>query len=1247
MKKRGAWLRWILLCPGLLFGGENAKRLERGVSILDHWNKDQHLYVVGDLRIRESRLSGLEKWLDANGPNWTILLMESSRGETYTDAEGKSHRGLDAVEFAMGQGLPARTEFGELMDARTKEANGAYFILFLKDRKFSYFGMPHYEARGLGSRNWAGNLDRAALKAMRNGGRIVDAAKGTVSLVDGRIENYFAGLKAVEEKKKRGEMRMRMKAMAAIAGARRELEQVKTRREKLRQERWFLEGDVFELEVEEIEGVIKEAEDVLKGAPAGVSLVEEKVRDVRSRLSRWQMGVRRFLSDEEMLSILAREISSANFESPEAQKSLESARQKMDLSLGYHEEGSPEYLQAFESASRMLRAAFKEEQDFHQYRRMVYVGSAVGIGFIGVLGIWGNRSRRRVKEEAETLVVSRKKEMTEIVNRLFHLMDRASVVVGPVDELEKRGYEGETLELSRKALGRIDEAFVLSSHVQRIVEEAESLVFGKNPWSWSRNLISGGLYARAVDLLDDEVVCHPEEGAVLKDEAKGEERERVAAAEEEYAIPIDAWKAKTEGALDEAKECLDVVDDAWSTIVSRCEELRKGIDGLEKMEAKFLESEDGFLGCGVLFSAWVDAMESAHNEGVSVGTGDPVFALREPVLDGDRMVREAGQLLDGIVVFREEQWDAMMQGKEALKGRRRSVIWINEALAGFSDEADELAEIGVEGTVVDWVEGLLSRLSEFSENVEIGVELAKRADEESQPSIVETEATVEKVRRELAQALSLPGKSVLHEKGNHPGLNLERSRTLLAEGLAFLDSGKVEEAGDSLARLDDEVKRASHLVKDSQEVFENFEPWFDELNEHRNSLNDSSELMRKSVEEMRQRYAPRSLFVDPREDEEGGYAEAPLKVDELLKKIARGLELSKERFEVGHLLDARRLIGEGRILRKDGVDLCAEVAERKELLAQLEEGNERSLSKYEIELVDLKPSIADRRVMRITKCLFQETSELLQESRKEVKAGDGLRNPFLAEDVLSKLGGRISDVREGISSDLKHYEAVKKHFAQVSLAQEEALNLSYQAQNDRIADSEETTKSLREIESQGRRLREAEVTLNGEHEDWEALGHSLRGIHLAISEAMVSLRKELRQAREALAVLQSAAAEVRRAENWSGSHGVRIGMFSGDDYLITANQAMMKGLYAQAIQSSGQARSSARSAVAAAESRVASRRRAEREAKRRKRRAASRSRMRSSSFGSSSRSSFSSSSRRSSTGRSSFSSGSGVGRSGW
>ena len=120
----------------------------------------QHLYLKGNIGVSQGELVGLERWISANAPNWTILVVESSNGETY--------HGMDAVEHAMGKGLPARTAFGNLKHEKTGEANGAFFILFLKDCKFSFYGSAAYERRGLSSKNWAGNLDREAKRSMRH-----------------------------------------------------------------------------------------------------------------------------------------------------------------------------------------------------------------------------------------------------------------------------------------------------------------------------------------------------------------------------------------------------------------------------------------------------------------------------------------------------------------------------------------------------------------------------------------------------------------------------------------------------------------------------------------------------------------------------------------------------------------------------------------------------------------------------------------------------------------------------------------------------------------------------------------------------------------------------------------------------------------------------------------------------------------------------------------------------------------------
>jgi hypothetical protein len=269
-----AWVRGFvvsLLLTWVAWAGDSPLKLKSGVSIVEEWTAGQHLYLKGNIGVSQGQLVGLEKWISVNAPNWTVLLVESSSGETYKDARGETYHGMDAVEHAMGKGLPSRTSFGDLKHPKTGEANGAFFILFLKDRKFSFYGSTAYERRGLSSRNWAGNLDREAKRSMRNGGRIVDAAKETIKLVDASL----AGNLRKEEKRRTSKIREEAQLKVALAGWIRELEPELTRAAEAHAtfrvrfpEDASIPSDVALFDLPELEGLLHGAVESLKAGDA-------------------------------------------------------------------------------------------------------------------------------------------------------------------------------------------------------------------------------------------------------------------------------------------------------------------------------------------------------------------------------------------------------------------------------------------------------------------------------------------------------------------------------------------------------------------------------------------------------------------------------------------------------------------------------------------------------------------------------------------------------------------------------------------------------------------------------------------------------------------------------------------------------------------------------------------------------------------------------------------------------------------
>ncbi|MGN6543955.1 MAG: hypothetical protein ACTHK7_02825 [Aureliella sp.] len=165
-------------------------------KVIAKWNPDQHLYVHGDIGVGKAQLAELEQWLDANAAHWTVVLMSDAEDQHFTHADCRQFTGMDAVEYALGSGLSNRTDFGKLEHPVTHQADGTVFVLFLKERKLSYFASAAQDCHSLGEAHWTGQLDQPAVRAMRSGGRVLDAVKETVKSVNCKLEEAIEAEKS-------------------------------------------------------------------------------------------------------------------------------------------------------------------------------------------------------------------------------------------------------------------------------------------------------------------------------------------------------------------------------------------------------------------------------------------------------------------------------------------------------------------------------------------------------------------------------------------------------------------------------------------------------------------------------------------------------------------------------------------------------------------------------------------------------------------------------------------------------------------------------------------------------------------------------------------------------------------------------------------------------------------------------------------------------------------------------------------
>jgi len=716
------FLVFIFVAP-LALASQTAVKLASGIDLIKEWQADQHLYISGDINLSSQELANLEDWLDQNGKNWTVLLSQSSAKERHRDPFGAQRRGVEALEIALTVDLPAKTGFGKIIDQKTGHPNGALFIIHLKERQLSYYGSDYYQHNGAPTHRFQNDLDAPARKALRDGGRIVDAVKRTVTAVDSRARTTI-------NSRAQRRLESAQAAKQEIIDLRQKLKSVTAKHAAISAKLTKSGGDLSHFPAAKFENQLSNMEK--KPTIFNSSLI-------RDELTKWDKHLKVYHTDAERFTKLTEQLEGAQPTSEKGKANqkaslaqLAKARENYQLGNFSYQEQLRHGENLFSSIEPADALALQKEQ---RRRDTLKIGGATTAGGLCLIGFLGNRRRRRIKAEAEALLAARKLEIKETEDRLFELMDRAAIIVGPFNELKSRGYQGETLTLSKKALKEIDRAFVLSSNVQKIIEEGEELISPSNPLSRSTNIVTGGRYEKAVDLLDAELNLGLQNVPELKERSRpGEEVDGT------FSVPIDEWGARTTQALDSASECLDRVEDAWSTIVARRETLNTNIEALVSRQNEI--QVDEWLRCELLFDEWIPAMTEAETKAAETGKSDPVQALEGDMAEGDRMAQEAKTQLDLLTKFRSQHWQDLEKNEATLDDRKRATIWVDERLAQLSKSADDIASTSPDGTVADSISSFGDDLQAFSQRVSHSASLIVRADDEALPSIKNTTQVV-------------------------------------------------------------------------------------------------------------------------------------------------------------------------------------------------------------------------------------------------------------------------------------------------------------------------------------------------------------------------------------------------------------------------------------------------------------------------------------------------------------------------
>ena len=1222
-------------------------------EVVSNWSPQQHLWVDGNLGIPSQKLSELETWLDQNGSNWTIVLMQNASGESF---EGR--RGMTAVEFALGQGLSNQTGFGELTDKRTGEKNGAVFVLFLQERKFSYFASEAYDKRSLGERHWIGRLDRPAIQAMRSGGRIVDAVQNTVSNIESSLTRK---IKEEEERKRLAEIeRQRALDEARTYPAKLdELIAAAVERSTNLQESAgkIIDGPVFQPNVsawKSDEQMVANLVEIGSISEARHKFTETRslIESFQTGLDNWEAAPARFESLEGRLSSHPRPE-----KAPRVIGSLTTAAEGLASARANHEAGEPIYLaqvneaeQAFSQAVDSYDRWVEAERRKRLTLQAIAVLSALAVLIFLVVA---NRLRRPAREEATSLWKEWQGRLQGKFDELFALVDRTSLVVGSSSDLDERGFTGTTESLARQTIRGVDELFIMSAATDEVMGEVEGLIEPRSLASRLFNRFSSRNYRKATALLTSEPIGFDETDhleAILHPE-KSEDRSRslLGKAEdyEPFRISFESLVAEYDARQAIAKDGIG--------------RLESGVDGfplrhqaLSDLIAKTAEEAESFSRAGAedtlfplvhlrqdLIPASLDALDTAAR----LGDTDPVEAFESHLPECERLVTESRAMTDTIEAFRSIDLPVLQRGVERLNEKGRQTAWVDDALSELTATSEQLATRAATTAVSDeWAtfDDDLTRLKGRLQGCEA---LTQRIEEELEPLIETRSGEIAAARAELSRQLNLPESEILAEPGLSPDERVALARSGITAAVDAINKGRATAAQGELSQVESNLEEAGGLVALSRECASEHARIHDEMSQKRADLLAEIPEVSALLEELQSGYASSVLLFSSRFGEEiDGQQSVVESIERAERRLAQAeteLEQSRNEFETGSLIHAYGLLEA--IANELGFahHQLSLVKDQHGALKEAERENRKRAESLASRHKELSVRIEDRRTCEATISSHASAGEEITRFQSELDGPES--DPFVLSRDGIALSGRLNSIEDGIEADWRAHEIAESAATGAKAALTFCHTFLREAQTDKIPDSRALTRAIQRHGELSGELERIETALEGNHADWNELFGQVNDLSGETAKVRATLERELAAARDAAEQLRLASRAISDLHKWRSSHSVTIRRNAGSKALHEARQALALGNYGEARKAAIASRGAALREHQRAKTKEA---RAEAKAAA-ARRAAMFSSSSSSSFGSTSSFGSSFSSGSSGFSSSSFSSGSGFSRSGW
>ncbi|MCY2983521.1 MAG: hypothetical protein NTY15_07755 [Planctomycetota bacterium] len=1263
-------LGYTIVHPGIATAQLRANKERTGYvsiesvnDVMDQWSEDKHLYVKGDLGVPDASLDELQQWLNREGLHWTVVLMQESSGEYYVAPDGRSYFGMDAVEFALGKGLANRTGFGKLENPLTHETDGAMFVLFLKERKFSYFGSEAQDRRGLGRSKWIGELDQPAFRAMRGGGRVVDAVKETVRTINQRLNRMVSSEAEAARTQTLERERDLQTAKEGLSHLTELVDQVGEESVAFRAQRPEATGALAKPDIEEWRKRISQIEVPLQLENAKES--HQTIKQLGTQIDSYLNAYAASRGYEANRKELESEFGPlANAPNGVAAGPIKELRELLAAADKKHRNGDMELTETLRQAETKIAEGNRRIDD--ENRRMEadkanaklvrqVVGTIAGIlTAIVAMILWlFHRKRKPAMIRAIDNLKTREESVSKETDGLDQLFTQCADLIGSRERIAQRGYTGRTRELGEGAINDIDDLFIMSKEIRRVLAEAKGLVNPKGMWDQIVNAFSSAKFEESVRQISGKPLKFSRATGIprvamdiLKKRAQDANEPIPNEVPDHVILTFDEIYGAIQSRRERAGSALKLIEDSLTRVNDELNRCQADLQGLLDQEKRIANaSAGGWFPVPNYFNVLIPSVQSDLADAESQSTLDAVSAMEGPIRRARRKLDEAKALGEWLLEFRKGVLPELKSMSDKLKAMGYPTAWLESELRIRSSIADRLFEQAaaqsIDGGFAELKESMVALVGQTQQ----ALELAEILRDTTQPRVEQLPQDIQAARKELASQLKLNESQVLVEPAWNPDTAHALARKSWEAAVTMLRQGKIDACRAAIQGCDSEMERAGQWIEVSKTSAKEFESTLAKEQSRLQQVVQRSKQLALMVRNAERNYSSAALqlaysvapiadanWVEPERNpsvanphgpaSDGPASDGPASDGPASDGTAEVEDGDRQVLHLGgdhasqllehardYATECDRLHASAQSKFRQGMVLQAvgELQQAGGFLTQMDRRHDRvdeHLQQLERQVVENQKSLVkcisdiqhlqdyrrDRMVTIPTIQQIDALGEQLQSVQSQYRNSTEGTNPFEFTQLLLFFQKRIAELEGMVVSDRHGYAEAARAVDGAARQWNVAKQFVQQSRTDNIPDSPATTEGVRRIDGLERAVIAVQRGIEAEHGDWEEVGRRAAETQSDLSEISRQLSSELQQANAALTSFQAASESVYKAEHWTGPWGLRISDSPGVRQLEAARVNLQRGQYSAVLELSNQALQASQLAIQKMEREVQNRR---------------------------------------------------------